>query len=339
MLTDRFLLQLGYPLRALKQQFPLAERMLKLQLNPGELESVLEACVRSGSTLGGYYYWYLQKQILARNLRGLDRRRILKRLSSLDLSEYESLIQHGAIAPSTGLIIAVPHHAHYILSIIAIAEHLRHQRQVLVFYGSPETHAGNELFDELHGALFRDEMSNVRVIHDTRSGLTAAIDGLRNGAAVIIMPDVHKQERDTYLLPFCGRPLNVMLGTAALARKTRSRIVPAVSLACRKSLFFRTRFKPAIEPSAIGGPDAPREPVDVLHQDYTVTVKLFQALESEMAESIYHWQYARAHYKRKSDFPHLDLHTIETTADLFFKDPRIRCSQQPAISIPTDKNK
>ncbi len=332
MFIDQLVLQLGRPLHYIKRPFSLVERVLNLRLQPGELESVLESCTRSDSTLGDYYYWYFQKQILARSLRSLDKRKTLKKLSSLDLSEYESLTRHGD-SQETGLIIAIPHHAHYILSIIAIAETLRHHRQVLVFYGSPATHAGNELFDDLYAALFEDENSNVRVIHDTRRGLTAAIDGLKNGAAVIIMPDVYKHEHGTYLLPFCGRPLNVMLGTAALARKTRSSIVPAISFACRGSLHFGTRFEHVITTWVNGESDAPSEAAAIIHQDYCVTLKLFQAYEIAMSNSIHHWQHARAHYKRKLGFPRLDPSTIEVTANLFFKDPRVRYQQHPTISL------
>lgn len=334
---DRAMLCLARPLRRLHRQSPRLERMLSIDLPAAELDSVLEACSRSGVRLGDYYYWYFQKMLAARRFRGMDRRDILKRLSSSDVSDYDRL---DALSDSTdlGLLIAIPHHAHYILSIVAMAERLRHRRRVLVFYGAPTTHVGNELFDDLYGVVFQGECSNVEVIHDTRAGLSSAIDGLKKGAAVIIMPDVHKHERDAYLLPFLGRPLNVMLGTAALARRTGSSILPCISRSYGHGLQFETRCEPLIPPMVACASDTSLAQVDVVHQDYCVTAKMFQAFESTMSCCIHHWQYARVHYQRKLGFPELRPEELESAAALLFDDPRMRYLQQAALHLSSEQH-
>jgi len=204
---------------------------------------------------------------------------------------------------------------------------------VLVFYGSPVTHSGNELFDDVYQAVFGGESSNVSVIHDTRAGLARAIRGLSDGAAVVIMPDVHKHEKDAYLIPFCGRPLNVMLGTAALARRTGAIIVPAVSLSESRGFRFRTRFCQPIDLHEATTTSQSTDPAVLIHQDYKTTSRLFETYERSMAHSIIHWQYVRAHYRRKSPFPILSTEQIETAAELLFDDVRVRGLQQPAIPI------
>lgn len=258
---------------------------------------------------------------------------IMKQLAILDASNYEVLTSAHETTGNRGLIVAIPHHAHYILSIVAIAEHLRKYRKVLIFYGSPATHSGNELFDEVYRAVFQDESSNAKVIHDTRAGLARAIRGLDEGAAVVIMPDVHKHEVDTYLVPFCGRPLNVMLGTAALARKTGATIVPAVSRARADGPRFKTHFAEPLGPgeSAISGPDD--DAANNIHNDYTTTSTLFKIFEREMSSSIIHWQYVRTHYGRTTQFPFVPPGRIEFAAELLLSDARFRNLKQPAFLI------
>jgi hypothetical protein len=331
---DELLSKLARPLRNVRHQSRFLEKALKLELSPSELESVLEACSRSNTRLGGYYYWYLQKLIIARRFRSMDRRSVLQRLRRLDLTDYGALTRLHEETSERGLLIAIPHHANYILSIIGMAEHLRRYRCVYIFYGSPETRPSNELFDELYRKVFGDEEANVRVIHDNRAGLADAIRSLRARAVVIIMPDVFKDERDTYTLPFCGRPLNVMLGTAAIARKTGSYIAPAVSLVRASSPRFAIWLGQPIKPS--NTPDASEmDAIDLTHLDYRTTAQLFQAYERAMADNIIYWQHARTHYTRTVEFPELHSSSIRETSSLFFNDPRIRCVRSRPVSIDT----
>lgn len=325
-------LALALPLRLLKRRTPRLERLLHMNLEPEELESVQKACSMCDVRLGAYYRWYLQKLIIARQLRHLSKPNIMRDLSIHDRSSYARLERIHSTAGDRGLLVAVPHHAHYILSIIRIAEYLRAKRRVLIFYGSPSTHGGNKLFDHLYSAIFEDDTSNVAVIHDTRAGLASAIRGLNDGAAVIIMPDAHKHATDTYIVPFCGRPLNVMLGTAVLARRTGSMIAPAVPRACEHRLRFSTHFAEPIEP--IKTSTAPSEdPAFLLHRDYTTTARMFQIFEREMSPSIIHWQYVRSHFRSRAEFPVMSPEQLATTAQLLFDDIRFSCLNKPAISM------
>ena len=94
------------------------------------------------------------------------------------------------------------------------------------------------------------------MIHNTRAGLVKAIRGLQQGAVVIIMPDVYQDESETYQLPFCGRPLSVMLGTAALARKTGAGVLPMIARAESTGIRFSNLAGPLLRP---GGIDAGAE--------------------------------------------------------------------------------
>jgi len=331
MLED-LMLTLGRPMRFSRQRHPRLERWLGLDLAPSELASVLQGCAADRVPLGAYY-WYFQKLVMARLLRRRNKREILAKITSLDQSNYEQLLHAEMLAEGRGLVVAIPHHGHYILSIVALAERLRSRRQVLIFYGAPATHSGNELFDELYRVLFESVESNVVVIHDTRQGLSSAIRSLKEGAAVIIMPDVHKRESDTYLIPFCERPLNVMLGTAALARKTGAAIIPAVSVSNGNRLGFETHFASALELEDATPHPSNHDAVDIIHRDYKLTAKLFRIYERSMSASIIHWQHVRMHYARVAPFPKLAENEIENVAELFFNDVRVRSLGQAAIRI------
>jgi lauroyl/myristoyl acyltransferase len=332
MIASNLLVAMAWPIQLLDGHMQTLDRYLDISLSQHEVEAIRNACSRSNVRLGAYYHWYLQKMIMARRFRSLDKSHVLSRLNGLDRTDYSTL--DNIPDDGRGLLVAIPHFGHYVLSIIGLVETLRSKRNVLVFYGAPATHAGNDLFDRLHMCLYGDEQSNVSVIHDTRAGMAMAIRGLEDGAAVIIMPDVFKNERDTYLIPFCGRPLNVMLGTAALARKTLSRVLPAVSMPSRTSLRFNTVFSSMLDaalPLATSAPSPPNN--DFVHLDYRSTLSLFMRYEEVIAEKIMYWQYSRTHYGRTMDFPYLDKERILKVSELFFNDPRANLGADRVICI------
>ena len=325
------LMNVSSPMRRLRRRIPVLEKLLRLKLNDSEFESIGIACARSQVEFGAFYHWYLQKLLVSQHVRCLDKASMLDMVTGMDRTDYTAL--DVAASNPRGLIVAIPHHGHYILSIVALAERLRASREVLVFYGAPETHAGNEIFDLLYAQLFGDAGSRAEVIHDTRAGMVRAIRGLQNGATVVIMPDVYKNEHDTFLVPFCGRPLNVMFGTAALARRTGAAILPMVSRPLARGLGFDSAFGAIIE-YPHGSEDAGQAtPIDTVHSDYRATVQMFRMFETCMETSIIYWQYIRSHYMRDAEFPELSPDALKTVAELFFVDPRVHVDLHNSIRL------
>lgn len=323
MLLHSLLINVTVPMRRLQRRIPLLERWLDLNLTDQEFQALKTACVRSdGARFGAYYHWYLQKLVVRNRLQQSSSKSIQQMIARMDGTNYTPL-DAWADEPG-GLVIATPHHGHYILSIIALIERLRGKREVFVFYGAPQTHSGNELFDQLHVHLF-SACPWVHIIHDTRSGLADALKALKNGAVVVIMPDVYKNEHDTLLIPFCDRQLNILLGTAALARKTQSVILPMVSQPARWSLGFKSVFGDAIDLCA-GYPPSPQRTAGnevTVHQDYCIILRIFCQLEEKMRASILCWQYVRTHYMREASFPTIERDGLQEVIDLFFADPRL----------------
>ena len=240
MLSPFLLAQFTRPLKIVDRRLPWVEKLIQAPLSEDDVALVRAACRQSdGKRMGAFYHWYLQKMLVANAVRGSDRHRLLTLMERADHTDYR------AVAPlldsARGVLAVVPHHAHYILSIVMMAERYREKRQVLLFYGRPEENPGNEVFDRL-SQWFWGPCSNVGFVHDTPKGLAKAIRALRSGALVFIMPDALRSEDHALAIPFCGRPLSVMLGTPALARKTDAAVLPMISTPHGYGLAFKTRF-------------------------------------------------------------------------------------------------
>ncbi|MBK7144008.1 MAG: hypothetical protein IPH76_01895 [Xanthomonadales bacterium] len=246
-------------------------------------------------------------------------------IADTDSSDYGPL--DSAMNDPRGLLIAIPHHGHYVLSMASLAAKISLRREVLVFYGDPKTHPGNEIFDDLHVLIYEGAESRVTIIHDNRAGLSKAIRALQNGSAVLIMPDVYKDLDDTFQLPFCGRPYDVMLGTAALARRTHSNILPTVAIPIRPGIRFANQFGPLLHG---------RQPNSVTaavtsFEDYKVTAAMFHAFEAIMDSEIHHWQFVRQHYQRSGSFPVLDEDQLESLTELVLRSSKVALNPSAAI--------
>lgn len=311
MLRDRLALHLTAPLKRLRTPNATVERWVETPLGPEDHAALAKACAASGQRLGAFYHWYYQKLLVSRRVRSLDEAGIKALIEQFDGTDYGALDR--AADRDGGLLVAIPHHGHYILSMIAIAQHLSARRKVMLFYGNPATHAGNEVFDHLYSVIFGDSSCGVEVIHDTRAGMVKAIRGLQRSEVVIIMPDVHRSDVDSYQVPFCGIPLNVMLGTAVLARKTGSSVIPVVSQPVGGSLGFRNTWGTTLHVD-------PAED-DEVRGDYRLTAAMFAFFDKVKRGEILYWQFVRQHFMSEDQFPELDPSRIGEIADLVLGGP------------------
>lgn len=263
------------------------ERALKLPLSSIDAQRIRR--VNGGSNLGAYYHWYFQKLLVAEAIKRSDQESARAFITAADKTNYaaaEALIQS-----QTGVLVAIPHHAHYILTMTALAARIGQQRKVKVFYASPKTNKGNSVFDQLHILLFSDPAFGVEVIHNTRQGLIQALKGLKNGEIVFIMPDAFEDVTATMMLPFCGALIDVMLGTAILARKTGAWILPLVSQTVGHGLAFGAHFGEPIHLRARVGLNPEQERIS----DYAVMRDVFAQFERMMKKDLLLWQSVLQH--------------------------------------------
>lgn len=285
----RISLALASPLRRLDIRSTKFEEYLGLTLDEGDVDRIRSS--GDGVRIGAYYHWYLQKKVVAQAIKQLEREPAIRFLNAADRTDYRQA--KLILDCPTGVLIAIPHHSHYILSMTALAAHLGKHRKVKVFYGQPATHKGNEVFDHLHEVLFSDPACNVEVIHDDRQGLAKAIKGLKSGDIVFIMPDAFQNEDATLMFPFCERLMSSMLGTAVLARKTGSCVLPVLSKTDVHGLGFSTWFGDPIEHLLSDGAGLTAEQTKLA--DYGLMRRVYEQLEEQMLPELYQWQHVRGH--------------------------------------------
>lgn len=303
-------------------RLPLLERLLDLQLAPHEFRSIRIACDRSSATMGEYYLWKLTQLRVIAHVRRLSKEATQAMVAACDHSDYQSLRMPK---PGRGLLVAIPHHGHFVLSILGLIERVSNERRVYVFYEAPEQHKSNEIFDLLYERLYGDSTGNVGVLHNNRQGLARAIRELQRGSIVVILPDVYKNVYDTYQLQFFGFSRNVMLGTALLARRTDAIILPMVSQPFGQGLDFTTAFGTPMKPlqASLEQVKAGWEKEATVHADYRTMTALFCAFESLMEAGLIYWQYSRTHFASSRVFTRLTGSDLEQLTAMFFQDPRV----------------
>lgn len=194
MLVPHFLTHLARPLRLIDRRIPLVERWIKTPLNDEDERNIRIACAESGKKrLGAFYHWYLQKKFVAEAVRGADRERFLRLMQSADHTDYKQI--QGVLNSKSGLLIAIPHHAHYIMSMAMLTEVIREHRQVYLFYGRPETHPGNEIFD-----VFKD------------ANLTISIPFCGRALSVMLGTSIIARKTGATVLPMISTPYGSGLG-------------------------------------------------------------------------------------------------------------------------------
>jgi hypothetical protein len=311
-------------LRRCDMRLPLIETMLDLQLTPSEYRSIRISCERSDATLGEYYLWKIAQLSVIASVRRLSKKATRAMVAACDHSDYQPVLR--TLEPGRGLLVATPHHGHFVLSIIGLVEHMLGKRQIFVFYEAPAQHSSNSIFDVLYERLFGDLADQVGILHNNRQGLARAIRQLKRGSVVVILPDVFKDVHETYQIPLFGSSRNVMLGTALLARRTGAGILPMVSQPFGDRMDFSSRFGELIEPFHASAEHihAGLEAEATVHADYRTMSMLFAAFEPLMAPKLIHWQYSRSHFAQSQAFMRLTGSDLDRATGLFFEDPRVR---------------
>lgn len=277
------------------------ERGLGLVLSDADAGALAAACNTCGHTIGHYYRWYLLKLLFARRWRLATACGLLRSVASVvRRSSISTALAGSNLANERGVVVAIPHHGHYIAAVIATVEALLSNRAVCVMYGDPQTHPGNEIFDRICEQLWKGGRTrSVLRLRPDGAGLLAATRALRAGAALVTFPDVHQDVRATYAFQFLGHRLDLMLGAAALARSGNAVVVPLAPLVCERTGWLRIDPLEPIDPATFGS--NPR-----LVTNYAVTKSMFKQFELAMGGQILYWQYVRQLYGAPPPLPRID---------------------------------
>lgn len=124
----RLAVTIASPMKLLDIRSTTIEWFLGLPLTEDDARLVRQS--GAGVRLGAYYHWYLQKLVVARAIRGLDRTKAMALIQAIDSTDYLDIQQ--IIDSPSGVLIPIPHHAHYILTMTVLAEKLGKHRKVNV---------------------------------------------------------------------------------------------------------------------------------------------------------------------------------------------------------------
>jgi lauroyl/myristoyl acyltransferase len=326
----RSALAVASPLKRIAARSTWIEKRLDLPLSGADHVQIAKALTRDGVQLGSYYHWYLEKAWVARGLKSATRERVLAMSKAADKTDYTQLDR--LFQEPGGLVLAIPHFGNYILAIVSLFARYGRDRDIGVFYAPPEANNGNAVFDFIYTLCFKnDPESSTRVLHANRTGLAEAMKLLRSGGVLLMLPDVCLNPEDAYLVPFLGRTFDAMLGSASFARRTNSRLVPAMAIQTG-NLAFEIR---SAEPSRDNSTQGPAEsPYHDLAADYAATATMFATYERWMAGRTYLWQFIREHFSKTAPFPSLDPQELDKVWSTFLADPRVQpSSQAEAIEI------
>lgn len=274
----------------------LAERILQISLDKYQVRSMTEGLRLSGKSWGDFYSWKLTQFRMSAQIRHGSASHIRAKIRSADASCYQALKN----LPDTGVLLALPHYGHFAHTVVGIADALVSSRKVLVFYDSPQKLGSNAFFDALAAKLFSGN-ANFEIVHNNRRGMITAVKGLQSGSVVIIMPDVYEPSQEIYRVRFASGSRLAALGTAFLARKTGSCVLPCLSAPIEHG--FETRYgtlidcsSPIASPTSVG-PE--------LWKDYAVMTHVLAQLDCLMGANYVPWQYISSNFT--NSVPLLDI--------------------------------
>lgn len=319
-IINRLALAIANPLQRRTARSRWIEQKLDMPLSDSDHERIARALERDQKKLGHYYHWYLEKALVARVLRSATRERMLATAESADRTDYTQLDR--IVQGGRGVVLAIPHFGHYILALGRLLGRYSTDHDIGVVYASPTTNTGNSIFDFIQAVCFQsDAQSRLRVMHANRAGLTDAMKLLRSGGVVLMLPDVCLVPEEGYRVPFLGRTFDAMLGSASLARRTKSALVPCLA-AYAGNLAFQLRYG---EPIATNGSVlSPTSPHFDLANDYHATARMFALFEKWMAGHTYMWQPIREHFVKSAPFPNLTTRAVEKVWPSLRDDPRMQ---------------
>ncbi|MBI3283242.1 MAG: lysophospholipid acyltransferase family protein [Burkholderiales bacterium] len=271
----------------LRQRIALARLQLVSQDTPSALAQFTQS-VRiafpalsdreTGSLYARYRLSMRKFGLLKNHLSALDEGQLSRFLDRhVDVEGQEHL--DAVKADKAPVIFVTPHYGNFPAGCLKLIKEIGRTKTINAFYNPPSKNRSSEGFEELfHGlgygfnALFNDETAVLK-----------ALRVLKRGEALTMMPDVFDISGHVLYVPFFGRLIPAMAGTALFALKSRATIIVGYNcpgeglkstLKLGKPLVFERSGK--------------------LDEDIAaLTAAIFRELEAQIRQSPEHWIYLR----------------------------------------------
>lgn len=204
-----------------------------------------------------------------------------------DLEEFldQNFDEHGSTSMEQiattpgGIILATPHYGAFITACLFAIRRLHGRKRFNVIFNDPAVTPSNAVYEP----LFRRLGCDVTVFYPDRRGTLSALKALRRGECLAILPDVYLSNDATIAVPFFGRLLRVMAGTAFFATRSGAPIqllygTPKPRMAVE--IFFD-------EPLITNGLEDPDEKQAL----FNITAALVRRMEAQFRRAPEHWNY------------------------------------------------
>ncbi len=175
------------------------------------------------------------------------------------------------------LLIVTPHYGPFALGLLKVCLELGSERRVNAFYDPPQRNPGTACY----GEILRKCCDNFRPVFNDRRGGVRALQALRNGEVLTMMPDVYELNGQCLLVPFLSQLTYAMSGTAFLALKSGALIVHGY-VESSEGGQVRIRFEQPYFMQVTGDDD---------YDIYRQTSRLLHGLEGQLRRSPAHWVY------------------------------------------------
>lgn len=203
------------------------------------------------------------------------------------------------LSRTDGLILTTPHYGAFIPLLMKLSQICHGRKKLNVIFNDPKVTPSNAKYGDLFTRLGCDGA----VLYPDRRGTVAALKALKRGECVAILPDVYFDSPTTMAVPFVGRLLRVMPGTAFFATRTNSLVVPLYGVPSA-SMGFEIIMSEPIKPDQRKGEDDQQA-------QYRLMTTLVAELERQFREHPAHWNYWSSLRERSSKLPRGTLATSE----------------------------
>lgn len=178
-----------------------------------------------------------------------------------------------------GVILATPHYGAFITACLFAIRKLHGRKRFNVIFNDPAITPSNKVYEP----LFRRLGCDVTVLYPDRRGTLSALKALKRGECLAILPDVYLANDATIAVPFFGRLLRVMAGTAFFASRTGAPIFPVYGIPGSGMKIDLLFDQPLVIEGLVDSDDK--------QTLFNITAALAERMERQLRAAPEHWHY------------------------------------------------
>lgn len=249
---------------------------------PGPLSTALEAAFPEASAAelaalaSAYWRSKYQRWVEHRQVETMAPDRLRDYCVSHVELRGEEHLQAALLGPEP-VVAFTPHYGHFLLATLRVALEAEGKKPMFLFYNPPEKNP----YSPTMRRIFDSAKTGAQSVFNDRAGILKVVRGLGRGGIMGIMPDVYDLDAGAVFVPFFGRLLIAMTGTAFFAARFGARLLPVYCARSGEDR-FRLEVETPLEVSRTGS----------LEDDlYATTAAVAASMEARIRRAPEHWVY------------------------------------------------